>query len=175
MPARPAVPAPRPLSPRAAQFVREIFQQENERQQSVAKAFDAGVASVTRPVAKSSKADKSPMVACYDASGNLVGMADPDDITILADAKAPGSADAPPTDMQPAPSASVGTPADAVQQAVTKALARSNALGTELRKKIGPNGTAVSAGERQQAADDMMGLAVDAYKLIRAGRPQRMF
>lgn len=122
MPVRPAVPAPKPLSPRAAQFVREIFQQENERQQSVAKAFDAGVASVTRPVAKASKADKSPMVAIYDADQNLVGMVDPDMITEIAQPQAPGKQQ-PPTDLQAAPAGTVGTPADAVSP-TAKAMSR---------------------------------------------------
>jgi hypothetical protein len=84
------------------------------------KGFDAGVDSVTQPAAPVRKAktpEKSPMVAIYDANGNLVGMADPDDITVLADAKAPGSADAAPTDLEAAPAASVGTPADAVPAA----------------------------------------------------------
>ena len=77
------------------------------------------------------KADKPPQVAVYDAHGNLVGVADPADITMIAAAKAPAAntddsampdepapaaeaPDAPPTDMTPAPAASVGTPADAV-------------------------------------------------------------
>lgn len=80
------------------------------------------------PVAK---ADKPPQVAVYDAHGNLVGVADPADITMIAAAKAPAAntdddttpdepaaeaAEAPemaPTDLTPAPAASVGTPADA--------------------------------------------------------------
>lgn len=90
----------------------------------VAKTAEAAPA----PVAK---ADKPPQVAVYDANGNLVGVADPADITMIAAAKAPAAntddatpdepaapaaeaPDAPPTDMTPAPAASVGTPADAV-------------------------------------------------------------
>lgn len=75
------------------------------------------------------KADKPPQVAVYDAHGNLVGVADPADITMIAAAKAPvantdddttpdepaapAAEAAPPTDLTPAPAASVGTPADA--------------------------------------------------------------
>jgi len=68
---------------------------------------------------------KPAQVAVYDADGNLVGVANPDDITPLANVKAPASSDpdpdgadaapAPdPADMTPAPPAETGTPADAV-------------------------------------------------------------
>ena len=68
---------------------------------------------------------KPAQVAVYDADGNLVGVANPDDITPLANVKAPASDDpspdgaeaapAPdPADMTPAPPAETGTPADAV-------------------------------------------------------------
>lgn len=92
------------------------------------KAEAAAVPARPAPVAK---ADKPPQVAVYDAHGNLVGVADPADITMIAAAKAPAantgdaapdepaapaaqSPDAPPEDMTPAPAASVGIPADAV-------------------------------------------------------------
>jgi hypothetical protein len=86
------------------------------------------------------KAGKPPQVAIYDANGNLVGTVDPAEITMLAPAKAPAAAAdgdaaagtdgdaaaaddtqmaaadaATPTDLAPAPAATVGTPADAVQ------------------------------------------------------------
>lgn len=86
------------------------------------------------------KAGKPPQVAIYDANGNLVGTVDPAEITMLAPAKAPEAAAdastddgtdgevtaaddtqmaaadaATPTDLAPAPAATVGTPADAVQ------------------------------------------------------------
>ena len=88
------------------------------------------------------KAEKVPQVAVYDAHGNLVGVADPADITMIADAKAPDApaakADgdaapeapaaaeapaAPPTDLAPQPPAAAGVPADAVppDDAMTKA------------------------------------------------------
>lgn len=90
------------------------------------------------------KADKPEQMAIYDADGNLVGTVDPGDVTRLTSAKAPAAtetgtdagtddgdgtpadnaamaaADAgddgtTPTDLAPAPAATVGTPADAVQ------------------------------------------------------------
>lgn len=92
---------------------------------------DVAKAAETTPApAPVAKADKTPQVAVYDANGNLVGVADPADITMIAAAKAPAAntgdtmpdepaapaaeAPAPPTDLTPAPAASVGTPADAV-------------------------------------------------------------
>lgn len=87
-------------------------------------------ATVEAPAAVA-KADKPPQVAVYDANGNLVGVVDPADVTMIAAAKAPAAntdettpdepaaeaAEAPemaPTDLTPAPPESVGTPADAV-------------------------------------------------------------
>ena len=63
------------------------------------------------------KKAKSDQCAVYDADGNLVGTCDPDSITMVAAPKAPGGPAAPPTDLTPAPAASVGTPADAVPAA----------------------------------------------------------
>lgn len=91
------------------------------------------VTDMAKGAAPVAKADKPPQVAVYDASGNLVGVADPADITMIADAKAPAPAEkadgdetapagaapaaapapeAPPADLAPAPPASAGTPAD---------------------------------------------------------------
>lgn len=93
------------------------------------------------PVAK---ADKPEQMAIYDADGNLVGTVDPSDVTRLMSAKAPAAAEtgtdagtddgdgtaadsaamaqadagddgSTPTDLAPAPAATVGTPADAAQ------------------------------------------------------------
>lgn len=64
------------------------------------------------------KAKGDPQVAVYDANGNLVGVADPSAITPLSDAKAPG---AEPADMEPAPAAEVGTPAEAAPPAAPAA------------------------------------------------------
>jgi hypothetical protein len=93
----------------------------------------AGVPVVaTAPVAKAGgDAGKPAQVAVYDASGNLVGVADPADITPLANVAAPAKGDDPdeaaaaeppadpapaadPADMTPAPPADAGTPADDV-------------------------------------------------------------
>lgn len=83
------MPAPKPLSPRAAAFVREIFEQENARQRAIQKAVAASAAtSPAHPVTKASKA-KSDQVAVYDAEGNLVGVTDPDAITPVATAQTP--------------------------------------------------------------------------------------
>lgn len=99
--------------------------------QPVAGAVVTDVAK-TAEAAPVAKADKPPQVAVYDANGNLVGVVDPADVTMIAAAKAPAAntddapdepaptaeaPDAPPTDMTPAPAASVGTPADAVPAA----------------------------------------------------------
>lgn len=99
----------------------------------VAKGADTAIAAPA-PATPVAKADKPPQVAVYDAQGNLVGVADPADITMIAAAKAPAAntgdgaapdepapaADAPatpPADLTPAPAASVGTPADTVPAA----------------------------------------------------------
>jgi hypothetical protein len=77
-------------------------------------------------VIKADEAGKPAQVAVYDADGNLVGVADPADITPLANVKAPGGNDDAPADdsapaedapadaadMTPAPPADAGTPAD---------------------------------------------------------------
>lgn len=85
-------------------------------------------------VAKADGAEgKAAQVAVYDSRGNLVGVADPADITPLANVAAPSKGDdmdeaaaappadampdaapADPADMTPAPAADAGTPADAV-------------------------------------------------------------
>lgn len=139
MPTRPTLPAPKPLSPRGAEFLRKTAQQVSEqtsdRQRAFLKGFDAGVDSVsqpaaTRPVAKAKA--KNDQCAVYDAEGNLVGTVDPSEITMIAPAKAPDAPDAPPTDMDAAPPASVGTPADAVPVPAAKAIslgARGHQLG----------------------------------------------
>lgn len=71
---------------------------------------------------------KPEQVAVYDADGNLVGVADPADITPLANVKAPAKNDdgekpegepakpAADGDMTPAPAAGAGTPADDVNK-----------------------------------------------------------
>jgi CBS domain-containing protein len=105
--------------------------------QAVAK--EATVPETEAPVTPAepvAKADKAPQVAVYDKNGKLVGIVDPDDIVIIADADAepeaaaeepaaaePDAAPAPQTtDLDPAPAAEVGTPADAVpdDEAVAK-------------------------------------------------------
>lgn len=97
-----------------------------------------------QPVATGiTKAEKAPQMPVYDAKGNLMGVVDPAELTRLAEpempatattqdvepvaaeaqapqpgpaaAAAPEPATAPPTDLTPAPAASVGTPADATQ------------------------------------------------------------
>lgn len=78
---------------------------------------------VTETVAKAD-GEKSPMVAVYDAKGKLVGIVDPGEITPISgadasddknDADDSDSGDTAPEtpDLQPAPAAEVGTPADA--------------------------------------------------------------
>lgn len=97
-------------------------------------AASAGV-----PVTDVAKAKGDPQLVVYDESGKLLGIVDPGDLTPVANstaapadadgavepAAAPAAtpaADAPPTDLTPAPPAEVGTPADAVpdDEAMTK-------------------------------------------------------
>jgi hypothetical protein len=77
-------------------------------------------------IAKADGEGKVAQVAVYDAEGNLVGVADPADITPLANAKAPDpgggaapapDAPAPADDTTPQPPAAAGIPADAVGKA----------------------------------------------------------
>jgi|SRR5579859_828992 len=87
-----------------------------------------GIAKTGEPVAKADGEGKAAMRAVYDAKGRLVGIVDPADITPIEDATPEPDAepDTAPTpepaadDMQPAPAAEVGTPADAAPDDVTK-------------------------------------------------------
>ncbi|HEY3718377.1 MAG TPA: hypothetical protein VGL39_27960 [Jatrophihabitantaceae bacterium] len=85
----------------------------------VAKSKETTVtATATAATAETTEVEKAkgdPQVAVYDANGNLVGVADPSSITPLSDAKAPGADAA--DDLEPAPAAEVGTPADAPEAA----------------------------------------------------------
>ncbi|MET7944344.1 hypothetical protein [Streptomyces sp. NPDC005302] len=90
----------------------------------------AASAAAVEPVEKA----KTPQVAVYDKSGKLVGIVEPGDITMIADAEPDAPAEpaadeavaepaAPETpDLEPAPPAEVGTPADGilVDEDVTK-------------------------------------------------------
>lgn len=150
MATRPAIPAPRPLSPRAAAYVRSVHAAEAERQRDiqdlVSKALAASVPA--RPVAK---ADKPPQVAVYDADGNLVGVTDPDSITPVAAAQSPEKpkAEAPPKDMTPAQPAAAAAPA----AEVTKA--RADQAVAQLKKSLVGGGPAGSATEAAQAAETL--------------------
>lgn len=93
-----------------------------------------------QPVTDMAKADgeKTPMVVVYDQKGRLIGIVDPDDVTPVTNSEADaddmpaaddgdesddGAAAPKTTDLEPAPPAEVGTPADAVpadDDAVTK-------------------------------------------------------
>lgn len=77
---------------------------------------------------------KTPMVAVYDAKGNLVGIVDPQEITPISGADTDDTDDSPDSgdgvaqpadtaktpDLEPQPAAEAGTPADAVEDGVTK-------------------------------------------------------
>lgn len=78
------------------------------------------------PAAVVEKAKGDPQVAVYDAKGNLVGTIDPKDLSPIASATAPEGGDADPSgdaaaaaepvaddELDPAPAADAGTPADA--------------------------------------------------------------
>lgn len=143
MPTRPAVPAPKPLSPRAVRYITDAAQDAAERRAAVAKAFAAGEENA-RALAKASKV-KSDQVACYSADGTLIGVCDPDAITMLTDATPANAADAPPTDLTPAPSAAVGTPADAVPAA--KAMSAGVRGGHQLGGANPPGGVPVAPAE----------------------------
>ncbi|MFI5880801.1 hypothetical protein [Streptomyces sp. NPDC051554] len=77
------------------------------------------------------KADKVPQVAVYDQSGNLVGIVDPGDIVMIAQAEPKDDAPEDPAapvdepaaaapDITPAPPADAGTPADVTADDVAK-------------------------------------------------------
>lgn len=152
MATRPAIPAPRPLSPRAAAYVRSVHAAEAERQRDiqdlVSKALAASVPA--RPVAKASK-PKGDQVAVYDADGNLVGVTDPDSITPVAAAQSPEKtkAEAPPQDMTPAQPAAAAAPA----AEVTKA--RADQAVAQLKKSLVGGGRAGTAAESAQAAETL--------------------
>jgi hypothetical protein len=80
---------------------------------------------VTETMAKAD-GEKAPMVAVYDSKGKLVGIVDPSEITPISGAESDGDGDETDdrsddtdgntpetTDLEPAPAAEVGTPADA--------------------------------------------------------------
>lgn len=84
---------------------------------------DAAEAATAVAKADGDDGGKPAQVAVYDADGNLVGVANPDDITPLANVKASPKPDgdevtaepaADPADMTPQPPADAGTPAGAV-------------------------------------------------------------
>jgi hypothetical protein len=116
------------------------------------------------------KADKS-AVAVYDKNGNLVGICNPADITPIADADSGSNDDS--ADLEPAPAAEVGTPADAAvpsDDGVTKnasttsddvlksittlaeAFDRQSATQSELVKTVEELAKRVSVVEEQPAA-----------------------
>jgi hypothetical protein len=83
-------------------------------------APDGAEAPVAKADAEPADGGKPEQVAVYDSEGNLVGVADPADITPLSNVKAPAKNEgepeppADPADMTPAPAAEAGTPADGV-------------------------------------------------------------
>jgi len=70
-------PAPRPLSPRAAAFVRAVHAQEAARSRAVQNSIGAALSAVT-------KAEKTEQAAVYDQDGHLIGVVDPKNITPVA-------------------------------------------------------------------------------------------
>lgn len=132
----------------------------------------AGLIAPDRIVQQVAKADgdgegKAAQVAVYDAEGNLVGVADPADITPLANAKAPDSggdagmqpgpaAAAAPDDDMPQPPADAGTPADMVgkgaEENVTTAVPED--LGSIIAKAVAAAlGAAIPAQDVAKQAD----------------------
>lgn len=79
---RAALPAPRPLSPRAAAFVRSVYAAEAERTRAVQNAVTSALGTVAK--AK----DKPQMTAVFDQAGKLVGIVDPANITPVANSEA---------------------------------------------------------------------------------------
>lgn len=170
MPTRLSVPAPRPLSPRAAAYVRQVFEATAARQQAIEKAVLAAGAPTTRPVAKATTKTKADQVAVYDQGGNLIGICDPSDVTPIASAepKAPPAA-------QPPPAAPAQTQAAAEPAQVTKA--RAQTLSANLKKSLN-GGTGASTAEVNRVADAMNQAAILKYRELRQrglfpGAPRR--
>ncbi|WP_020684212.1 hypothetical protein [Streptomyces prunicolor] len=121
------------------------------------------------------KADKIPQVAVYDQGGNLVGIVDPGDIVMIAQAEpdtepepAPEDPAAPAEtpDLVPAPPAEAGTPADAVPDDVNKSTEITTGVPTpddELKSIAKEAATAVladySATQEEAVAKQATGLA----------------
>lgn len=122
-PVRKTAHATSQFTPKQSRILADIAEENERRRHAIAKAFAAGEANA-RALIKAKSSDKEPMVAVYDADGNLVGMIEPDAITEIAQPKAADAQDAAPTDLTPAPAGSVGTPADAVPTATAKAMSR---------------------------------------------------
>lgn len=76
---RAALPAPRPLSPRAAAYVRSVHAAEAARLRAIQAAVTTPPPSVRKAAAQ------EPLVPCYDQAGNLVGVAPADAIKPVAD------------------------------------------------------------------------------------------
>lgn len=110
--------------------------------------------------------EKPPMVAVYDKKGNLVGIVDPTDITMIAGAEAdddapagePDEAAAPETtDLTPEPPAEAGTPADAVptdDEAVTKSTTDTNFA--EVLKSIASDTVAAALADRDATQEQVI-------------------
>jgi hypothetical protein len=120
---------------------------ETAQDAPVAKAGEQAAATEGGEVLKADgDGGKPAQVAVYDADGNLVGVANPDDITPLANVKAPAKSDdagevaaeppADPADMTPQPPADAGTPADAVDDDGTVAKSSDQEVFTVLESIV---------------------------------------
>lgn len=129
------------------------------------------------PVTEVGKADgdtdgKAPMVAVYDADGNLVGIVDPTEITPIQGAKKTSSAAnddgaededgesqdaAPADDLTPEPAADAGTPADAVVAPATE--------DDDVTKAANP---AAGSDTPDSNTQDLIKAALDAHSATQA-------
>jgi hypothetical protein len=159
---QPAVPAPKPLTVRAAAYVRAVNAAEAKRQSEIQNIVSKALAAAG-PVSKAKT--NSDQCAVYDAAGNLVGTCDPDSITMIAAAKAPAAQRQTGDDELggPKPAPQAGAPVQPVDDTddMQKAIAKAAAHGRALRAQIGPN-SGTPAAEQVRLAKQLDELAYAA-------------
>lgn len=155
---RKAIPAPRPLSPRAQRFVASVYRAEAERKAAFEKAFALG-ASVTKADQKTDG-----MVPVFDQAGNLVGIVDADDVTPIASAQSPEPKPEPAAQQAPAPPADGTAPA---QQQTAKAMS----YGAEARGYQQLGGRSARGGVPTVPAQDTEQELAKAFRNVTAAAP----
>jgi hypothetical protein len=194
---RKSAPAPvrRPLSKAAAAYAAEVQRLADERMARIVKAY--APPAPARPAVR--KAKDAQLVACYDSTGNLIGVCPQDSVQVLAQVSAPaakqpadgtaqgsGPRQAPPTQApQAGPAAAAAADpsqpgaipvgpnqlADDEQDAVAKMVNSGSLEGVvQLLKQRTLDG---SARERREAGEALTALGLAKFAQIRAGGAQR--